>query len=215
MTTIAVQGTGKAYGQADVATFSVMIENDGPTQQKTRTENNVLANRVIELLKEKKIEEKDIQASPAQCYPQYRPTSAKSKQVVGYHASNHIRVTVHDLDSLFDLTEGINALSDAVQITNVSFQIDSKNQLVDKAREEAFADAKRKADLYAKLIDAGWNTPNLCREVSRMKVLNIVEGLSQDRQAFGMMAQSLDASEIMQPGQQEITVTVDVIFEAE
>lgn len=201
MAEITVQGQGSIRGMPDIATFYVRVETNGPTQQKAKQENNVLAQKVLAALKER-IEEKDVRANPAQTHPQY-----KGHKVISYTATNSINVIVRNLDTLGELIQEVNNLAEGIQVEGLNYKIDMQNDLVNQARKLAFEDAVKNANLYATM--AG---------IKELYVLKLSERLchqqptSDEVFCFAASAESVEAPEVVQPGENQIVVNVDVVF---
>jgi uncharacterized protein YggE len=88
----------------------------------------------------------------------------------------------------------------ANDIGNISFEVTQASKLLDDAREQAVADARRKAEIYAKATGVTLGAP-----------LNVSEGgapmpLFQARMAKAPMA----APAAVAPGEETLAVTVNV-----
>jgi hypothetical protein len=99
-------------------------------------------------LKAANIDQKDIQTSRLLLQPQYEPNHSPPT-VVGYRASNRVTVRLRDVAkvaSTIDLLVGAGA----TDIGGVNFIVSQASKLLDDAREQAIADARRKAEIYAR-----------------------------------------------------------------
>lgn len=202
---ITVTGTGRATGQADIATFSVTVESDGPTEDKARQQNNVLTNKALELLKAK-IEAKDIRANPAQTYPAWR-----NEKIIGYQCANTVYVVVHDISVVGELVQQINAI-DGVQVQGLRYAIED-NTLENKARTAAFEDAKAKAKLYQSLT-VGDNTSFKVVSITESPVRHNDRAMPMAAMAFCAAAESAqDDSEVVEQGEQEVVININVVFQ--
>lgn len=201
MAEITVQGQGSIRGMPDIATFYVRVETNGPTQQKAKQENNVLAQKVLAAMKER-VAEKDIRSNPAQTHPQY-----KGHKVISYTATNSINVIVRNFDALVELIQEVNNLAEGIQVDGLNYKIDMQNDLVNQARKLAFEDAVEKANLYAAMSGIG-----------KLYVVKLSERLCYQQPAsdevfcFAASADSAEAPEVIQPGENQIIVNVDVVF---
>lgn len=99
------------------------------------------------------------------------------------------------------LTAAVNAGGDATRISNVSFVIDDDSELVTNAREQAFNDARERAQQYAGLSGDELG-----------KVLTIDETTSgQEVSASDQMRSAMvDTAVPLEPGQQTVSFTVTV-----
>ncbi|MFX9077479.1 SIMPL domain-containing protein, partial [Acinetobacter baumannii] len=67
--------------------------------------------------------------------------------IVGYRASNRVTVTIRDIAKVAD-TIDVLVGSGANEISGISFMVSKASKLLDDARAEAIADARRKAEIY-------------------------------------------------------------------
>ena len=77
-----------------------------------------------------------------------KPLSGPSA-IVGYRASNRVTIRVRDVTkvaSMIDVLVGAGAN----EIGGINFVVSQASKLLDEAREQAIADARRKAQIYAK-----------------------------------------------------------------
>src|ERR1051325_1918916 len=105
--------------------------------------------KVLLALKGAGIEEKDFQTSRLSLQPQYAPNRSGPNAVVGYRATNHVTIKLREISkvaSTIDLVTGAGAN----ELGGIGFMVSSASKLLDEAREQAVADARRKAKSYAK-----------------------------------------------------------------
>jgi uncharacterized protein YggE len=96
------------------------------------------------------IAQKDIQTNRFSVQPVYAAQEPHGDQeVVGYSVSNQVTVKLHDIDKV-GLTLDRLVAAGATNIGNVVFEVSDPSTALDKAREAAIADARRKAELYAR-----------------------------------------------------------------
>ena len=99
-----------------------------------------------------------MQTSNFSVQPQYKQgqPGQQRAEIVGYQVSNQVRVQVRKLDALGPLLDGAVG-EGANQMQGVSFSVAEPDPLLDEARRQAMADARRKAELYAKAagVDVG------------------------------------------------------------
>ena len=149
----AISVTGEA--NISVAPDQARIDGGVTTEAKTAREasdaNNAAMGKVLLALKGAGIEEKDYQTSRLSLQPQYA-TSSKSAErpgVVGFRASNRVTIKIRDVTkvaSVIDVLVGAGAN----EIGGINFIVTQPSKHLDEAREKAIADARRKADIYAK-----------------------------------------------------------------
>jgi uncharacterized protein YggE len=106
--------------------------------------------RVLQALKEFGVAEKDVQTVRIDLHPQYaeRPRKDGPPTIVGYQATNQVRITVRLLDSLGAVLDRLVA-DGGNTLAGIEFGLAEPERVVDAARQRAVADARRKAELYA------------------------------------------------------------------
>ena len=78
-----------------------------------------------------------------------RPKRADGQAIVGYRASNRVTIKMRDVTkvaSVIDMLVGAGAN----EIGGINFIVTQPSKALDEAREKAIADARRKAEIYAK-----------------------------------------------------------------
>jgi uncharacterized protein YggE len=96
------------------------------------------------------IAQKDIQTNRFSVQPVYAaPDPHGDQELVGYSVSNQVTVKLHDIDKVGPTLDRLVAAG-ATTIGNVVFEISDPSTALDKAREAAIADARRKAEIYAR-----------------------------------------------------------------
>nr|WP_320141351.1 SIMPL domain-containing protein [uncultured Cohaesibacter sp.] len=150
---ISVSGTGSLSAAPDMAILSAGVESRAENAKEALADNNAKMAKLMAELKKAGIKEKNIQTSNFNIHPQLVYSDSKAQpqapKVVGYVVSNRATLRIHDLGSVGSvLTALVNA--GANDISGLSFDISNKEKLLDEARKEALADARHKAELYAK-----------------------------------------------------------------
>jgi uncharacterized protein YggE len=146
-------------GEATVAVApdTAIIRLGVGTQEKTAREASEANARqmtaVLAAIKDTGIADRDIQTSRLSLQPQYDPNKSGTARLTGFQASNQVTVRIRDIDKLptvLDraITAGANEMS------GIEFVVSEQSKLLDQARDDAIADARRKADLYAKAAGA-------------------------------------------------------------
>jgi uncharacterized protein len=118
--------------------------------------NSKLMAAVIVALKGAGIAENDIQTARFSIQPIYAPATSfaspgpgAAPKLAGYSVSNHVEVTIRETAKVGDLIDRA-AAAGANDIGNVAFSLSDASKVLDRARETAIADARRKAEIYAK-----------------------------------------------------------------
>lgn len=204
---IAVSGLGEVKARPDMATISSGVVTEGATAKEALARNNTAMNAVIAALKNAGVSEDDIQTSDFSVspkYPPYQPNQTTAPRIVGYTVSNQVTAQVKDLAKLGPILDAL-VQAGSNQINGISFGLNEPKAKLDEARKEAVADARAKAELYAKA--AG---------VSLGKVIQISESTGVVPMPMYKMearAAAADASVPIAAGQQTIAANVSITYE--
>ncbi|WP_417309969.1 SIMPL domain-containing protein [Devosia sp.] len=152
---ISVTGTGEISAAPDTAYINSGVTTQGATAREALDANSAAMEQLIATLKEAGIAERDIQTSNFSVNPNYVYSDARDAdgynqppKINGYQVSNTVTVRIRDLDSLGAVLDQQVSVG-ANQINGISFAVDETTPLYDEARQMAFADARRKAGIYA------------------------------------------------------------------
>jgi uncharacterized protein len=195
---ITVSGEATVSVAPDLAQVEAGVTSDAKTAREASEANNAAMGKLLLALKAAGIDAKDIQTSRLSLQPQSAPNRS-TNTVVGYRASNQVTVRLRDVTkvaSTIDLLVGAGAND----IGGINFMVSQASKLLDDAREQAVADARRKAEIYAKAAGVTLGAP-----------LNISEEGSPGPVFRGkMMAAAPMAATPVAQGEQTLSVTVGV-----
>jgi uncharacterized protein YggE len=146
---ITMTGNGKVTYVPNVGYVTVGVSSDGKTAAEAWAKNAKLVNQLFEDLKSMGIDEKEFKTSGLHVSPRYIHPKNAEPQLVGYTVSYDLAITVRklaDLGALLDrlVAHGVN------RNVSIGFGIENRDELLDQARVKAIADARHKAELYAK-----------------------------------------------------------------
>ncbi|MGY3236768.1 MULTISPECIES: SIMPL domain-containing protein [unclassified Bradyrhizobium] len=197
---ISVSGEATVSAAPDLAQIDAGVANDAKSAKEASDANNAAMGKVLLALKGAGIPEKDYQTSRLSLQPQYAPNRSNgASPVVGFRASNRVTVKIRDVTKAAGIID-ILVSAGANDIGNISFEVTQASKLLDDAREQAVADARRKAEIYAKATGVTLGAP-----------LSVSEGsapmpLFKSRVAVAPMA----APAAVAPGEETLSVTVNV-----
>ena len=147
---ISVSGEASVSAAPDLAQIDAGVANDAKSAKEASDANNAAMGKVLLALKGAGIAEKDYQTSRLSLQPQYgQNKSTGASPVVGFRASNRVTVKIRDVTKVAGIIDTLVAAG-ANDIGNISFEVTQTSKLLDDAREQAVADARRKAEIYAK-----------------------------------------------------------------
>jgi len=161
--TISVSGEGTVSVPPDLAVVDGGVTTDAKTAREAAEANNAAMAKVLAALKSAGIAEKDMQTSRLSLFPQYaqqtRPNPNPGPNVIsGYRASNRVTIRVRDVTKVASTIDALVA-SGANEVGGINFMVTKASQLLDDARSEAVADARRKAEIYAKAAGVKLGAP--------------------------------------------------------
>ena len=149
---ISVTGEATISVPPDRAEIDAGITSDARTAREASDANNAAMGKVIAALKGAGIDEKDMQTSRLSLQPQYSaPVSNRPgpATIVGYRATNRVAIRLKDVAKVASVIDTLVSAG-ANDISNINFTVSNASKLLDDAREKAVADARRKAEIYAK-----------------------------------------------------------------
>lgn len=202
--TVTVNGTGKVSAVPDMARVTTGVTTQAETAGEALTANTAAMTKLFEVLKEAKIEKRDIQTSNFNVSPVYeRDPQRRTNRVSGYRVSNQVNIRVRKIEELGDILDAL-VRAGSNQISGVSFDVENKSGIMDGARKLAVQDARNKAK-------------TLCGEadVKVGKVLSISEGGGGGPRPQPMMARfaAAEAAVPVAAGEREFQAQVVVVFE--
>jgi uncharacterized protein YggE len=155
---ITVSGEATISVAPDQAEIEAGVTSDAKTAREASDANNAAMGKLLQALKAANIDEKDIQTSRLSLQPQYPPNRSGPSPVVGYRAANRVTVRLHDIlkvANTIDMLVGAGA----TDIGGIGFSVSNASKLLDDARGQAVADARRKAEIYAKAAGVTLGAP--------------------------------------------------------
>jgi uncharacterized protein YggE len=197
---ISVTGEASVSVPPDLAEVEAGVTSDAKTAHDASETNNATMGKLLLALKAAGIDAIDIRTSRLSLQPQNAPNRAGSPAITGYRASNHVTVRLHDVAkvaSTIDMLVGAGAND----IGGISFMVSQASKLLDDARTQAVADARRKAEIYAKAAGVTLGAP-----------LSISEEGAPGPMPFRKMAGGLAAATPVAQGEETLSVTVNVTW---
>ena len=203
---ITVSGEGKVYAKPDIALVNLGVKTEGQTTQDVIARNTEKMNAVIKAVKDSGVEEKDIQTTNYNLSPMYNYTEAAGRIFQGYELQQNLQVKIRDFAKVGDIlqkatTAGANLAS------NLQFTTENQEQYKQEERAKAIAQAKSNAQNLASVSG-----------VNLGKLINVYENYSYpmmygSEKAIGMGG-AVDSAPTptIQPGEQEINVTINLVY---
>jgi uncharacterized protein YggE len=149
---ITVQGAAEADAVPDLATVTAGVDTRAETAAAALADNSETMTAIFAAIDAAGIERRDVQTSQLTLNPVYEPYRDDAEAppaVVAYEASNLVTVRVRAVDSLGAVIDAL-AQAGANRLQGVSFEVADPKPHLDAAREQAVADARARAELYAR-----------------------------------------------------------------
>ena len=201
--TITVMASGKVTVVPDVARVNLGVTVTKPTVKAVREAGAKSMTDIIAALKALGIADADIKTTNLSLYPQYG--SGSTPKIVGYQISEQIQVTVRDLDKAGDVVDTATAKG-ATDVNGIAFEVADPVKAQNEARAAAVAAARASA---AAMATAG--------KVSLGAVISITDSTPPSPIFYGYGASKAapiaDTATPVQPGTQDLSAMVTVVFE--
>ena len=143
---VVVDGVGLVSGTPDVLTLTMGINTSGPDVDGTLSRANAQIGHIEASLRAHGAKAADLQTSNVSIYPM------DTKKGRRYQVSEQLTAKLRDLKGAGKaISDAVAAGGAGVTLDGISFALEDDAALLDTARDKAFADAKRKAEHFARL----------------------------------------------------------------
>jgi len=198
---ISVTGEATVSVAPDQAQIDGGVTSDARTAREASDANNAAMGKVLLALKGAGIEEKDYQTSRLSLQPQFATPSKASERAQGilsFRASNRVTVKIRDVTKVANVID-VLVSAGANEIGGIHFTVTQASKVLDEAREKAIADARRKAEIYAKAAGVTLGEPiSISEEGAPVPVFR------------GKAAAPMAAGAPVAQGEETLSVTVSV-----
>lgn len=217
--TFAVSGAGKIAVVPDVAelSFGVLTEGGKNLTQLTK-ENNDKINLIIGSLKDSGIRENDIITGFYNIMPRYQyfscnaPVSGSTPcppaEIVGYSVNQNVNVKIRDIKKAGDILSAV-VVKGANTVSGITFTVDDPGAIQNQAREKAITNAQETAGLIA--ASGGFKLGKIVSVQEGVSSLQPVTAFDKGAGIGGMGGGGSGAA--IEPGSQDVTATVTLIYE--
>jgi uncharacterized protein YggE len=147
--TLTMGGHGEVRTTPDTAMLSAGVSTEGATAAAALAANNNRMQAVMTAIKKLDVPDKDIRTSNFSVSPQYANSSNETPRITGYQASNQVEVRLEDVNKLGTALDAL-VTAGANQMHGVNFLIRNDADLLSQARTAAVAEARAKAETFAK-----------------------------------------------------------------
>jgi hypothetical protein len=224
---LSLTAEGQSRRTPDLALFNAGVVTQGRTAAEALAENSRRMDGVVAALRRAGVAERDIQTAAISLQPRYSnpeleaqlrarqmrepyvpPAEPRAPTIIGYEAQNNVQVRVRRLTEMGRIIDAL-VEAGANQVNGPSFTLDEPAAALDEARAEAIANARHRAEIYARA--AGLRV---------VRILSISEGggYYPVQQVFAASGESRMAPPApppppIAPGELTLGVSVSVQFE--
>lgn len=208
---IQVTGEGKVTATPDLAIIRLGVEARERSVEEAQRRAASAMSRVSEAIKGLGVPEKDIRTQRFQILPERRVVSKeRGEEILEYRVTNVVVVNLRDLDKTARLVDmAAERGGDLVRVESVQFQVEDPSRYKAEAQEQALKDARTKAEAIAAQLGRRLGKPRYVSESAfRAPTFEIAAP-----QVMGRGGEPTPTP--IEPGQTEIRLSVQVVFEIE
>lgn len=202
-----VEATASAFVVPDVAEVTLGLNVTAPTAEEAVKQNTETMDKVQKALEDLGIAQADIKTSNYSLYENYVWNGETSKPE-GYRLDHSVQVKIRDFDQIGDVI-GRSTDAGANVVNNVNFIIDDLESAKSLARDEAIMKAKQKAQDISKQSGLHLGKILTYYEYSND---NYPSPISYGKGGGDVMMSEAAALPNIQPGQQEVSLTVSLTY---
>lgn len=204
--TISVTGSGEASGSPDQAQISVGVQTVEATVADASRANQAIVERIMDALEKHDVDDDDIQTSNYSIWPrqQHDPRQSDEVAITGYHVSNMVSVTVHDIDNVGEVLAAVtNAGANSVH--GINFAVKDTDALEQRARKAAMDDARARAESLAELAGV---------QLGDILTISTSAGGGYPSPVMARRSMEMDAASApgISPGQLSVSVQIHATF---
>ena len=203
-TRLDVAATGEVTRAPDIVRINAGVVTQAASATEAIGANARRMDAVRAALRRAGIADRDIQTSSISLHPDYRYVEGQPPQLNGYRASNSVNVRFRDIADSGRILDALVAQG-ANQISGPMFEIERPEAALDEARLAALANARARAELYAR---------GLGMRVKRVLLVSETGSMLPPPMPVLRM-QSAEADTRIEPGEQTLSVALTVSFELE
>jgi len=213
--TISFTAEGKVLAKPDIAKITFYVINQGEKAEVVQKENNERMQEAVAFVKDQGVDEDDIRTVQYNLSPQYdytwckkpgdKPYPSCPPKIIGYKLDQGVQVKIRDFDKIDAIVGGLSEKG-VNQISSVSFVIDDTENYKNEARILALEKVEKRAKLLARKSS-----------IKLGKIIDISEGQGTYPVYRGVKMEAMpdsaeDVAAPIEPGTQEITVTLTVTY---
>ena len=201
---VLVDGLGKTTGTPDVLRVVLGVTLRRPDVSAALADANARQTRLRDALKRAGVAPADLQTSDVSVYPSYDNKGRPD----GYQVSETLTAKLRNLTRAGRVISGaVGAGGSEATVQGVSFALEDNADLLKQARDNAYTDAKDKAQRYAQLSGRTLGDVQLIAE-SAQAPQQLPQALDSFRAVAGQAGKVADVP--VDPGSSQVSVSVTV-----
>lgn len=197
---ITTRGVGTVRGTPDLLTVALGVQTRAASAADALADNSTRTTGLLDVLRRRGVADADLRTSRLSINPTYD----QSGGITGYEVTNQVTATLRDIAGAGALVDAAaQATGDAARVERIGFEIDDDAEPRARARGDAVRQAVTQARQLAEAAD-----------VTLGPILSITEvaaGLPPDPVAARDSAVAASAAVPIEPGSQDVSVTVEVV----
>jgi len=150
---VTVNGEASVSVAPDMVMIRIGVGSQGKNAREASDANAKQMTKVLAAIEQSGIAKKDIRTSRLSLQPQYDASKPGTARLTGFRVTNQVTIKIRDIGQLPSILDHAIAAG-ANEMSGIEFVVSRRSHLLDQARGEAIADARRKAELYAKAAGA-------------------------------------------------------------
>jgi hypothetical protein len=206
-TRLDVVAVGEVTRVPDDARISAGVITQAPTATEALRLNATRMSAVRDALRRAGIADRDIQTSTISLQPDYQYAENQPPRLNGYRAANEVSIRFRDIAQTGRILDTLVAQG-SNQINGPMLEIDRPEEALDEARTAALANARARAELYARALGMRVRRVVSVSEAG-MPGIPRPQEMAMLRNSAGRDAANID------PGEQRVGVSLTVSFELE
>jgi len=202
---ITVGGRANVAGTPDTLRLDLSVVATASSVSEALASANRSADSVQKSLLANGVGRKDLQTSGLSIQPEYDYSNGAAPRLKGYQVSESVNAKLRNLGRAGDaIGQAVSAGGNAVRVNGISLDLEGTSVLVSSARDAAFADAKAKAEQYAKAAGRSLGeVMSITEDVSTPSPIDVPYAARDSAKSAGVP---------IQPGSQDVSVSVTVVF---
>ncbi len=202
-----VSGDGKVTVVPDIATLRLGIEAQETTVAQAQSRASDAMNKVMTAMTSNGVAKKDIQTQHFSIQKVTRWDQDKQQEVlIGYRVTNIVTAKIREIDKAGSIIDAVAEVGgDLTRIDSIDFSVDNPSAYYGQARDKAMTDAKAKAKQLAELGGVTLGKPTYIAESAQLPPPVPIR--------LGGAKMAATAETPISPGEMEITLSVQVVYE--